>query len=117
MTEEIERKSAKWMIQLDERILEHIEEQGWSTPKMMARKRGFPEYLGVISDRCKRLYYVGFMEPLVEDSGMYDITVEGRLYLKGEIDARHQPTPIASAVHKTWSFPPGWSPGLFQSRL
>lgn len=103
------------MIQLDERILEHLESSGWATPKMMARTRGFPEYRGVISDRCKRLHYVGFIEPFHRE--MYEITVEGRLYLKGELDARHQPYPKASAVFKRWSFPPGWNPGPRRLRL
>lgn len=110
-------QSAKCMIQLDERVLEHIEKQGWMTPKMMAQKRGFPEYRGVIGDRYKRLHYAGFIEPLSEDSEMYGLTVEGRLYLKGDLDARHQPTPKASAVFKRWSFPAGWSNETIYFRL
>ncbi len=94
------------MILLDERILEQIDEHGWSTPKMMARHRTFPEYTGVISDRCKRLHYAGLVEPFHGE--MYDLTVEGRMYLKGDLDARHQPIPTAAAVHKRWSFPPTW---------
>lgn len=109
------RKSADWMIQLDERILEQIENDGWTTPGMLARKSDFPTYRGAISDRCKRLHYVGFIEPFHAE--MYDLTVEGRLYLKGDLDARHQPIPKASAVHKRWSFPPGWQTGPVRSRL
>ena len=110
-----QRKSADWMIQLDERILEKIETDGWTTPGMLAKNSKFPEYEGVISDRCDRLHYVGFIEPF--HGKMYDLTVEGRLYLQGEIDAKHQPYPKASAVHKKWSFPPGWQPGPLRFRL
>jgi len=109
-----QRKSADWMLKLDERILEQVEADGWTTPGMLVRKPEFPEYEGVISDRCKRLYYVGFIEPIHGE--MYDLTIEGRLYLQGELDARHQPTPTASAVHKRWSFPARWTHGLLINR-
>jgi hypothetical protein len=109
------RKSADWMIQLDERILEHLEAKGWATPEMMTCRRWFPSYEGVISDRCKRLRYAGFIDPFHGE--MYEITIEGKLYLDGEIDARHQPYPKASAVFKRWDFPPGWSPGPVKSRI
>jgi len=102
------------MILLDERILEHIKENGWSTPKMMAQERGFPGAEGVISDRCKRLHYAELLDPIHNE--MYEITVEGRLYLEGELDARHRPRPTASAVHKRWSFPAGWTHGLWLGR-
>ena len=103
------RKSDRWMIQLDERIMEYIAEEDWATPETIAQDRRFPSYEGVISDRCKRLHYVGFIEPFHGE--MYDLTTEGLLYLDGEIDARHQPYPKACAVFKRWDFPPGWSPG------
>lgn len=95
------------MVQLDERILEHLEGEGWSTPRIMAKEHGFGASEGRIRDRCDRLHYVGFIEPIHGE--MYDITVEGRLFLRGEIDARHQPIPKASAVFKRWSFPARWS--------
>ena len=103
------------MIQLDERILEYVESQGWAMPSMLARERQFPEYEGVISDRCKRLHYCGFLDPIHGE--MYDITAEGRLYLQGEIDAAHQPYAKASAVFERWDFPPGWDPGPIRFKL
>jgi hypothetical protein len=103
------------MIQLDEKILAHIEREGWSTPRLMAQEPGFPSYKGVISDRCKLLRYAGFIDPIHGE--MYDITVEGRLYLDGEIDARHQPYPKASAVFERWSFPPSWTVAPRRSRI
>jgi len=110
-----QRKSADWMLQLDERILEYIESEGFVTPKMLARESDFPEYRGILSDRCKRLQYAGFIHPFADE--MYEITVEGRLYLKGDLDAAHQPYPKASAVHKRWSFPAGWQPGPISYKL
>jgi len=101
------------MIQLDERILEHLERKGWATPRMMARERGFPSYEGVISDRCKRLHYVGFIDPFHDE--MYELTAGGQLYLDGEIDARHQPYPKASAVFERWDFPTRWESSIRRS--
>ncbi len=94
---------------LDERILEYIDSMGWVSPRILACERGFPETTGLIRDRCKRLHYTGFIEPFHGE--MYDITIEGKLYLEGEIDARHQPYPKASAVFQRWDFPAGWSSG------
>jgi len=103
------------MVQLDEQILEYIGNGGWATPKMMAQNPGFPSYEGVLSDRCKRLHYAGLIEPFHGE--MYDITIEGQLYLDGEIDARHQPFPKASAVFGRWDFPPGWTAGPVKFRI
>jgi len=111
---EDKRNPARSMVQLDERILEHIESEGWATPKTLARERGFPQSEGRITDRRKRLHYCGFLDP--HHGEMYDITVEGRLYLSGDLDARHQPTPKASAVFERWSFPADWTPGPVRFR-
>ncbi|WP_240452037.1 hypothetical protein [Halostella salina] len=108
------RKSADWMLALDERILEQIEADGWTTPGLLSKDPKFPEYEGVISDRCKRLHYAELLDPIHNE--MYEITVEGRLYLKGELDARHRPRPTASAVHERWSFPSSWTGSMWLGR-
>lgn len=110
-----QRTSAKWMIQLDDRILENIASEGWSTPSIMAKARGFTAPEGVIRDRCKRLHYAGLAAPI--HGRMYELTGEGQRYLDGDLDARHQPYPKASAVFKRWSFQPGWSPEPARLRL
>jgi hypothetical protein len=35
------RKSAFWMKQLDEQVLEHLDREGRATPSIMAKTRGF----------------------------------------------------------------------------
>lgn len=85
------RKSARWVEQVDERILEYLDETGWATPGLLARERGFAASEGRIRERCERLVYAGFVAPLHGDT--YEITRWGQLYLRGEVDARHQPTP------------------------
>ena len=59
------------MIQLDERILEKVETDGWTTPGMLAKDSKFLEHEGVLSDRCNRLHYVEFIEPIHAE--MYEL--------------------------------------------
>lgn len=84
------------MEQIDERILEHLRNEGWSSPAIMASERGFEASEGHIRDRCKRLQWVGFVYPIHRDT--YDLTTDGRLYLEGEIDARYRPHPSIEKV-------------------
>lgn len=87
------RKSDWWVEQVDERIMEFLDEQGWATPRLMARERGFSASEDRIGERCEMLVYAGFVAPLHGE--MYELTQWGRLYLDGEVDARDQPTPRA----------------------
>ena len=84
------------MKQLDERILEHLNSEGWATPSTMAREKGFSASPGHIWERCQMLHYIGFIAPMHSD--MYELTTDGQLYLKGEIDARHRPKPTVDRV-------------------
>jgi len=86
------------MMQVDEKILEYIESEGWGTPSVMARSRGFHVSEGHIRERCKMLQYVGFVESIT--SSMYDITTDGVLYLRGQLDASHRPTPTPAKVFR-----------------
>lgn len=90
------RKSDWWVEQLDERILEYLDEEGWATPRILTRKRAFTASEGRIAERCELLVYAGFVAPVHGE--MYDITRWGQLYLDGEVDARHQPTPTKERV-------------------
>lgn len=90
------RKSAYWVEQPDERILEYLDEHSWATPKMMAYDKAFSASRGQIKERCERLVYAGFAAPI--HRRMYEITTWGQLYLQGEVDARHQPTPTTDRV-------------------
>ncbi len=110
-----QRKSAEWMVQLDERILEKIASEGWSTPTIMEKSIEFSATKGHIRNRCKRLQYAGLIAPIHGE--MYELTGEGRRYLNGDLNARHLPYPNAAAVFKRWSFPPGWNPGPRRLRL
>ncbi|WP_236035426.1 hypothetical protein [Haloarcula rubra] len=95
------------MNQVDERIMEWIRENGFASPGILARERGFSVSSGHIRDRCKWLQYAGLVAPIGGD--LYDLTTEGILYLKGELDARHCPRPTPSKVFEDrYATPPGW---------
>lgn len=84
------------MMQVDEKILEYLQREGWGTPSIMARSRGFHVSEGFVRERCEMLQYVGFVEAIT--SGMYDITTDGILYLCGQLDASHRPKPTSNRV-------------------
>lgn len=84
------------MVQLDDRILEHLSGDGWSSPSVMAADSSFDASEGRIQERCEFLVYAGLIAPIARR--MYDITQWGELYLDGEIDAEHQPTPTVERI-------------------
>nr|WP_237560635.1 MarR family transcriptional regulator [Halostella litorea] len=74
------------MSRADDRILEHLSEDGPDTPKEMAdsdRVRFFRQH---INARCKTLVEYRLLVHL--GNGVYDITREGEQYLAGDLDAR-----------------------------
>lgn len=80
------------MQQLDERILEHLAEEGWATPQTMATSTDFNEMRVSeqrLRERCKELVSRELIEPLHQD--MYEISTWGLAYLRGELDARYLP--------------------------
>ena len=84
------RKSGHWMQQLDERILEHLAEDGWSTPQLMAQDRMFEDLQASESrfrERCHEMTNRELVEPLNTHSEMYEITTWGLAYLRGQLDA------------------------------
>ncbi|APW99377.1 hypothetical protein CHINAEXTREME_17070 [Halobiforma lacisalsi AJ5] len=88
-----QRHSASWMEQLDDRILEHLDEEPWSSVSVMASRSCFRASKARIRERCQMLARAGLIAPVHHD--MYEITTWGIRYLEGEIDADHQPRPVA----------------------
>jgi len=90
------RRSAFWMKQLDERILEYLHEEEWGTPEMMEQNHDFSVSIGQIRDRCQMLQFAGLVAPIYADA--YELTTDGQQYLDGEIDARYRPWPTVDRV-------------------
>ncbi|RZH67191.1 hypothetical protein ELS17_15705 [Natrinema altunense] len=87
------RKPACWMCTLDERILEHLSEDSWSTPRHMSQAVKLTASRGRVEERCLMLSQVGLVAPIFEDSNMYEITDEGQGYLDGKLDVENRPEP------------------------
>ena len=90
------RYSAYWMEQVDERILEYLDSEGWGTPGIMAREREFSASEGRIRERLQFLQYAGMVAPIHGD--VYELATDGQLYLDEEIDARYRPWPTVKRV-------------------
>ena len=74
------------MSRADDRILEHLADDGPDTPKGMADSDRVRFSRQHINARCKTLVNYGLVVHL--GNGVYDITQTGEQYLAGELDAR-----------------------------
>ena len=81
------RRSATWMSQLDERIIEHLAETSWATAATMARDFCFTASEDRIEERCRALQDAGLVAPIYDGADMFELTTVGRLYLDGDLDA------------------------------
>lgn len=79
------RKSARWMVLLDDRILEYVAENGPTLPSDIANDDRIPYGAQHIGNRCRKLAGNGFLENL--GNGVYVITQRGQDYLNEEFDA------------------------------
>lgn len=80
------RYDADWMSRADDRILEHLSEEGPDAPKSMAESGRVRFSRQHVNQRCKTLVSHGLLVHL--GNGVYDITREGEQYLGGELDAQ-----------------------------
>lgn len=78
------RFDAEWMSRADDRIMEHLAEEGPDTPKGMAESGRVRFSRQHINQRCKLLVSYGLLVHL--GNGVYDLTRKGERYLAGEID-------------------------------
>lgn len=84
------RYNAQWMVALDERILEFLDEYGNHQPAQVAEQLNelgagmeyHPKYIG---RRCRALSEAGLVMNI--GNGVYSITDEGRAFLVGDLDA------------------------------
>lgn len=79
------RRSGKWMVIWDDRILELLYMNGPQAPSSIAAEDGIPVGAANISYRMGKLSEHGFVEE--QDNGVYAITHRGRLYLFGGYNA------------------------------
>ena len=84
------RQSGKWMVLLDDRILELFQEDesGIMSPSEIARDKRILHSSGHVSRRCKKLEEYGLLK--VVSKGVYTLTEQGEKYLKGEYNTQDE---------------------------
>jgi len=92
------RRSASWMCTLDDRILEHLEDESWSSPAVMASQPALRASRARCRERCHMLKYAGLVAPLYRGCDMYEITGNGQQYLRGDLDAEYLRRPYHHIV-------------------
>lgn len=85
------RLSPEWMILVDERILELLEEGGSKLPSQIADDDRIHYGTQHVQNRCVLLADAGFIDNL--GRGVYTITEQGSDYLSGQYDALELPKP------------------------
>lgn len=78
------RKSGRWMVLVDDRILEALNEEGFMTPSDLSDLEALRYSAQHIGDRCRTLAKHGLVENV--GNGVYRITERGQSYLRGEIN-------------------------------
>lgn len=81
------RKSGKWMVLLDERILELFSEsdEEFLSPSEIADNKRITYSSQYVGQRCRKLAEHGLL--FAVGNGIYRITEEGKAYLREEYDA------------------------------
>ncbi|KAA9408444.1 hypothetical protein EGO51_01080 [Haloarcula hispanica] len=87
------RKTARWQRSIDDRILEHLQDDSVSTAKQMAIRDNIHATEAQVQDRCRVLADADLVAFLTEDQDFVELTTEGEQYLKGEIDVELYPYP------------------------
>jgi hypothetical protein len=79
------------MLASDERLLERLEEEGWSTVRSLGRALDLP--MGVTRDRVRRLADAELVAFMTEDCELVHLTADGARYLAGDRDQALHPHP------------------------
>lgn len=66
----------------DDRLLERLDEEGWSTARSLSTAVGVPA--GVARDRLRLLADAGLVAFATNDYDLVHLTTSGALYLEGE---------------------------------
>lgn len=84
------RQSGKWMVLLDDRILELFEEDdtGVMAPSEIASDERILHSSGHVSRRCKKLEEYGLLK--LVSKGVYSLTEQGEQYLEGDYNTRDE---------------------------
>lgn len=80
------RLSGLWQRGIDDRILELLDEESWSTPSVMKLEPYIHATENQIRDRCMVLADADLLAVDQTNGWEVELTTEGKLYLEGETD-------------------------------
>ena len=96
------RRCASWQIEPDDRLLEALRVEGWTSPGTLAAKPAIRLTRRQIRARLRLLADAELVAPHDRDYDLYHLTTEGELYLDGQRDQQLHPHPrscgLATAV-------------------
>lgn len=87
------RRTASWQQCIDDRILEHLRDESWSTPRYMARLQGVHATEAQVRERCRVLADTDLVAFLTDHEDLVELTTWGERYLDGEVDVDLYPRP------------------------
>jgi len=87
------RRTATWMKSVDDRILEALDGDSWSTPRYLSSLRGIHATEAQVRERCEVLAEVELVAFLTADDDFVGLTTTGRQYLEGKVDVELYPKP------------------------
>ena len=83
------RRQAPYLCCLDERILEYLDGKSYAVPEEIVAVRNIEASPARVRERLRWLGSIDFVHFIRgEGSNVVEITTDGKLYLKGEIDSR-----------------------------
>jgi len=75
------------MCPLDERIMEILNREGWSTARLIEDIMTTDAPEDRAHERLELLFDAGLIAPISEDASMYELTGEGQRYFDCDLDA------------------------------
>jgi hypothetical protein len=87
------RKTARWQWGLDDRILEHLNDESYSTASIIANLEGIHATENQVQERCEILAEAELVAFITEDQDLIELTTWGKQYLEGDMDVENHPTP------------------------
>jgi hypothetical protein len=87
------RRTAHWQQSIDDRILEHLRDESWSTPRFMTNVQGIHATETQVRERCRVLADADLVAFLTSDQDMVELTGRGKQYLEGKVDVELYPRP------------------------
>ncbi|SDJ62868.1 hypothetical protein SAMN05216226_10691 [Halovenus aranensis] len=87
------RRTAQWQWSLDDRILEHLRDESFSTAARMADLPNIHATEAQVQERCEVLADADLVTFATIDMDFVELTTWGKQYLEGELDVEDHPKP------------------------